>query len=524
MADSQHDDTFGARRSGEDGYLAESHFRVSEQRAGEKMTASELRERPVRVANQSATHRGEPDATETEHRFHSSNNGVRHDQQSAAVERRRRASHREERERASCSRRERQSRILRERRRNGSESPRRHRHFDGYRYREELGRRSRCWKSPSMGYFSRRRYPSPSSTVSRSQSRQRDLYRRKLCHPERRAHCPTRSTEEDRHDIRLRNVTSNEPAPHESGGHFDTAPSSELEASTERPVLLAANWQTERIIPKVQLAGYHLQDPRRKDYGSRFRDKSIREGYNMENRTTSTLEKRNIKQLYDNNSSLAGPSSQIHSVKALPLVICADNSRSDMYGAARRDNGVAQHTILQTPHHRSQEYANFCPRPIESPANRSERRPMPEYFVGYPPMVPMSEMSLVTNCPRPLANDLFPGQVSQAGGQPLKGLDERGTETAIPFQNSTTGGASTMNQAPQDGELSWYDKQRYLRNRVIESMIQTLRSRNDEVDSLRCDMRDLRQRIATFAAKQKKEREESLAFIAAVKECMENDD
>ncbi|KAH6946669.1 hypothetical protein HPB50_014438 [Hyalomma asiaticum] len=188
-----------------------------------------------------------------------------------------------------------------------------------------------------------------------------------------------------------------------AAGALILSPSSELEASTERPVLLAANSQTKRIIPQVTLAGYHLRDPRGKDYGSRFHGKSIREGY-MENRTTSTLEERNTKQLYDNNGALAGPSSQIHSVNELPLVISADNSRSDMYGAAHRDNSVAQHSILHTAHHWGQEFANFCPRPIESPANCWERRSMPEYFVGYPPMVPKSEVCLLTNFPRPLAN------------------------------------------------------------------------------------------------------------------------
>lgn len=527
MADSEHDDTFETRHSHEDCYVSESHFRVSEHCAGKKMTVSKLRERCVRAADKSATYCGEPDAAETEPRFSWRIDGVRHDQQSAkycGVERRHRVSHREERDQTSCSIRERHSRGLSERRRKGSESPRRHHHFDGYRYREELERRRRCWKSASIGSFLRRRYTSLSFSVSRVQSRPCTLYRRKLCHPARRARGLTRSAQKDSHDTRLRNVTSNEPATRESDGRFGSSPSSESEALTEPPVLLAANSQAERIIPQVPLTGYHLQDPRDEHYAPGFRGYSICEGHKLRDHTTSAFEEHNAKQLYDTSGAPARASSQIHSDSALALVICADNSRSDMCGAENRDKGFAHYPILHTRHHRSEEFASFCarcPRPIEYPVNYWERSPTPEeHVVSYPPM---SEGCLVTNCPRPLENGRFPGRVSQAGGPPLEGLYERGTWPEVCFQALTTGGASTMNQAQQQQERSWWDYQRDLTESIVEAMIHTVRLKSAEVDALRYEMRDLRLRITSFVAAEKKAQERSLAFIAAVKERMGDD-
>lgn len=291
--------------------------------------------------------------------------------------------------------------------------------------------------------------------------------------------------------------------------------------------MLAANSQAERIIPQVPLTGYHLHDPRGEHYAPGFRGYSICEGHKLRDHTTSAPEENNVKQLCDSNGDPGDPSSQIYSDNALPLVVSADNSRSDMYGAEHRDKGVAQHTILHTRHHRSEEFANFCarcPRPIEPPANYWERSPTPEeYVVSYASMSPMSEGCLVTNCPRPLPNDRFPGHVSQAGGAHLEGVYERGTGPAICFQTLTTGGASTMNQAQHEEERSWWDYQRDLTESIVEAMIHTVISKSDEVDALRYEMRDLRLRIASFVAAEKKAQERSLAFIAAVKQRMDDD-
>lgn len=240
--------------------------------------------------------------------------------------------------------------------------------------------------------------------MSSGQSVPRALYRRKLWHAARRAHNPVRSTQEDRHDTLLRSVPSSEPVPRESDGRFGTASSSEPEAPTEPPVLLAANSQAERIIPQVTLTGYHLHDPRGEDYAPGFRGYTIREEHKPEDRRTSAPEESNAKVLYDSTGAHAGPSSQIYSDNAQPLVISACNSRSDRYGAKNRDIGAAHHAIFCTlaftgvtsvPTFAQDVQGLLClPETIGKRAQRAKNM-----LLAILQVVPIPEACHVTHCP-----------------------------------------------------------------------------------------------------------------------------
>lgn len=521
-------DVHDTRSSPEDSYAGEPNPAESEKRTGNEPSGSEFRDQHVLVAEKSDAHRGETDAKDGDRRSPFRAEETVRGRRAVdyhGEDHSHRRSYRVERHRSSsCTRR---CRSRRER----SESPRRRRRFDEHRYREEYERRRRSLKPPSLGYFLRRRYSSLSFAVSRSHSRSGVLYRRTQWQSARRAYDTVRSTQLDRRGTRLRSVRSVETVPRESDGLYGNATSGGQESSriidADPPVMVGANSETERVIPKVALAGYHLEDPRSEDYAPGFRRDSHPQEHELVDLTVSTHEQRyEARQLYGSGDASLGPTGLIFRGFAQPPPIrTCTGRRSDIYNAENRDIDFAHRYNFQRCHYLSQEYPDICvrcSRPVESVVNYCPGGPRPEEcLVNYCPVGPRPEECLLNYCPRLLENPRSVRDVSQAGGPPLRGFhDDRGKKLSVCFQAGTMRGASMVRQLPPDGERTWFDCPRELADGIVEGMVRTVRAQINEVDALRADMRDLRCRIANFVAEEKKAQEQSLAFIAAVKQRM----
>ncbi|KAL1421978.1 hypothetical protein MTO96_003968 [Rhipicephalus appendiculatus] len=316
IQDSQHDDTHNIRSSPDDSYAGEINPGASEDRAGKEPRGSELRDQQVLVPESSATHRGETDEVEGDSRSSFRVEETPRERRAAEYygeEHTHRRSYRVGHHRSSSSTMRYRSRVSSERHRDRSESPRRRRRFDEYWYREEHEHRRRSLRPASLGYFLRRRYSSLSFAVSRSRSRSGVLYRRTQWQPARRAYDPVRSTQLDSRVTRLRRVPSEESVPRESGARYASAMSDDEESSRiidiDPPVVAGANSETEPVIPKVPLAGYHLEDPRREDYAPGFRRDLHPQEHELVDLTVSTREQHyEARQLTNSRERLSSPS------------------------------------------------------------------------------------------------------------------------------------------------------------------------------------------------------------------------
>lgn len=435
-----------------------------------------------------------------------------------------RRSYRVERDRSSSCNRRCRSRSSSERRREQSESPRRRRPLVEYRYGEEQERRRRSFRPASMGYFLRRRYLSLSFTVFRSHSRSRVWYRRTQWQPPRRAYYPVRSTQLDRHCTRRRSISADRSAPCESAMSGEQESSRIIDA--DPPVVDRVNFEAERVIPKQPLAGYHLEDPRKEDYAPGFRHDSHPQEHELVDHTVSTQEQSyEVRQVYGSSDASFGPNDQIPNDSTWSPIIRAYTAQSsDMNHAQTRDNGLVHHHNLQRVHylnHEDPDISVTCTSPVESLVNCHPGGPSADgYLVNYCPAGPRPEECLITYCPRPLIISQSVGATSQTSVSSLRGLHDGGTKLGTCFQSLTSKDASMMRPLAPDGERTWFDYPRELADRIAEGMFHTIRTQNDKVDTFRADMRDFRIRMANFVEKEKVAQEQSLAFIAAVKRRM----
>ncbi|KAL1467431.1 hypothetical protein MTO96_042187 [Rhipicephalus appendiculatus] len=278
------------------------------------------------VSEKSGTHPGESSAIDSDCRslFRAEElTRERRDAEYHAEEHTHRRSYRVERYRSSSYTMRYRSRVSSERHRDRSDSPRRRRRFEEDWYMEEHERRRRSLRPASFGYFWRRQYSSLSFAVSRSHSRSGVLYRRTQRQPARRAYGPVRSMESHQRSTQQHRVRSLETVPREGDWRHGSAMSTEREPSriieTDPPIEDGVNSEPERVIPKVQLAEYHLEDPRREDYAPGFhRDLHIQE-HEVIDLTVSTHERHyEAQELNGSGGGSLGLHGQIPSSSARP--------------------------------------------------------------------------------------------------------------------------------------------------------------------------------------------------------------
>uniref|UniRef100_A0A224Y615 Uncharacterized protein n=1 Tax=Rhipicephalus zambeziensis TaxID=60191 RepID=A0A224Y615_9ACAR len=532
IQDSRHDEAHGIRISPEDSYAGELHCGASNNHPGREQSGAVLRDQQVLVSEKSGTHPGESNAIESDRRslFRAEElTRERRDAEYHAEEHTHRMSYRVERHRSSSYTVSYRSRVSSERHRDRSESSRRRRRSDEHWYREEHERRRRSLRPASLGYFLRRRYSSLSFAVSRSHSRSGVLYRRTTRQPARRAYGPVRSTESDRRSTQQHRVRSLETVPREGDGWHGSAMSTEQEPSrvieTDPPIEDGVNSEPERVIPKVQLAEYHLEDPRREDYAPGFRRNLHLQQYELIDLTVPTHEQHYGAQLYGSGGGSLERHGQIPSSSARPPISRTCTLRSsDIYHRKNRYIAFLRRHNLHRCNYLGQEGPDVCARcsrPVESLVNYGSGGSRPEeYLVSYCPVGPRPEECLVNYCPKPLDTARSMREASEAGVPYLRGPHVGGNEQSPCFQTLRRRGNSMMRQLPPDGERTWFDFPRELADRIVEAMVHTIRVQSNEVDALRADMRDLRIRMASFVADEKKAQEKSLSFIAAIKQRM----
>lgn len=200
---------------------------------------------------------------------------------------------------------------------------------------------------------------------------------------------PSKSTQEDRREAQLHNVSSVERVPHESGGHCDVH--LEPQASrrlTESPAMTATGsltWQVERVIPEMPLVGYDLEDSRRDVHSTEFRSNvslpgqcewvdmwaSTLEGH-YELQEVHRSDKPSLKHLTQTCSSFLRPPGFVHQRYIL----------ADTYHDVDHDACFENHRYFHVcPYHQG-DFLNCprCPTPVTPPVNLNHDSPVPEEY------------------------------------------------------------------------------------------------------------------------------------------------
>ncbi|KAH8030710.1 hypothetical protein HPB51_011497 [Rhipicephalus microplus] len=529
IKDSQHDGAHGIKHSHADNYAYDFVKGLPKGHPGKEPSGSLPHDQQVMVSENSGTLSGESLTDRRSHFKAQELTGGSRDAEYHAGKQTHRRPHQVERHRPSSSTMIYRPRASSERHRERSKSPRRRRSFDWYRYREAHERRRSSLSPASRGYSSERRYSSLLFAVSRSRSRSGVLHRRTQWTPAPRPYHPVRLTQSDRRSPQLHHVRSVETVRRVGEGRLSGAMSAEQEHSriieTDRAVEDVKNSGVERVIPKVPLAGQLLKDPRRENYcpGSR-RDSHLQE-YELIDRTMFTDEE-HYKEAQDIYCS-CDESLKLHyyspSSYARPSVCRTCTMRSsNIYHPENHDIASSCHRTLQRCDYLGQEGQDMRvegSRPVESQAYYCPKCPRAKnYPAPYCPVVPRPEECLARCCPRALDPALYVGEHPLTGGPLSRGFHNRLNK--LHSEEVTMRSAPLMRQRPPNSERTLFHYKRDMARCIVEEMIHSIRAQNNEVEALRDDMRDLRVKIVNIHVEEKKAQEESLAFIAAVKQLM----